>query len=379
MLSPFDDYPIHPSADPIAHPATGDPNHYDRYWFNGHQKDGDYYFGAAMGHYPVRGVVDAAFSVVLDGVEHSIFASGRMPLDRSTAVGPLRIEVLEPVRSIRYVVEPNEHGIACDLTFRATTVAVEEPRQRRMSPEGILTMDHTRLTQWGVWEGIIAVDGAELRVEPTAVPGTRDRSWGVRPVGKQVEVNRSPQLPQAFWLWAPLHFPDRFTHLALHEETDGSRWLETALVLDPIPEGAAPWSRAGVRECRDIRYELEWEHGRREMKRAQLSFTDPSEGEVDIRLEKVFTFRMRGIGYWHPYWAHGSNHGELETGRESIKLDDFDPLDFPSIHVQNLVIAHMGDRTGIGVLEELHVGPHAPTGLTGLLDGFGPAGAKTVS
>ena len=49
MLSPFDDYPIHPSADPIAHPATGDPNHYDRYWFNGHQKDGEFYFGAAMG------------------------------------------------------------------------------------------------------------------------------------------------------------------------------------------------------------------------------------------------------------------------------------------------------------------------------------------
>jgi len=89
MLSPFDDYPIHPSADPIAHPATGDPNHYDRYWFNGHQKQGEFYFSAAMGHYPVRGVVDAAFSVVLDGVEHSIFASGRMPLDRSTAVGPI--------------------------------------------------------------------------------------------------------------------------------------------------------------------------------------------------------------------------------------------------------------------------------------------------
>jgi hypothetical protein len=79
MLSPLDDYPIHPSADPIVHPATGDPNHYDRYWFNGHQKDGAFYFGAAMGHYPVRGVIDAAFSLVRDGVEHSIFASGMMP------------------------------------------------------------------------------------------------------------------------------------------------------------------------------------------------------------------------------------------------------------------------------------------------------------
>jgi hypothetical protein len=371
VLSPFDDYPIHPSADPIAHPATGDPNHYDRYWFNGHQKDGAFYFGAAMGHYPVRGVVDAAFSIVQDGVEHSVFASGRMPLDRSTTIGPIRIEVLDPMRSIRYVVERNEHGIECDLTFRASTVAIEEPRQRTTSPEGILTMDHTRLTQWGTWEGSVTVDGAELRIEPSEVPGTRDRSWGVRHVGQQVETNLPGRLPQAFWLWAPLHFPDGFTHLALHEHPDGNRWLETALVLERMPEGSRPWGTEGVRECKDIRYELDFEPGRREIKRAQLWFEDPVKGEVHIELEKVFTFRMRGIGYSHPYWSHGSNHGELETGRESIKLEDFDPVDWSSLHLQNLVRARMGDQVGIGVLEQAHFGPHAPTGLTGLTDGFG--------
>jgi len=59
LLTPFDDYLIHPSADPIAHPATGDPNHYDRYWFNGQDKGGEFFLAGAMGHYPVRGVVDA--------------------------------------------------------------------------------------------------------------------------------------------------------------------------------------------------------------------------------------------------------------------------------------------------------------------------------
>jgi len=99
VLTPFDDYPIHPSADPIAHPATGDPNHYDRYWFNGQDKGGAFFLAGAMGHYPVRGVVDAAFSVVYEGVEHSLFASGRMPFDRKTEVGPIRIDVVEPMRS----------------------------------------------------------------------------------------------------------------------------------------------------------------------------------------------------------------------------------------------------------------------------------------
>jgi hypothetical protein len=369
MLSPFDDYPIHPGADPIAHPATGDPNHYDRYWFNGHQKDGDFYFGAAMGHYPVRGVIDAAFSIVLDGVEHSVFASGSMPLDRSTAIGPVRLEVVDPMRTIRYVVEPNEHGISCDLTFRHTTVAIEEPRQRIVSPEGLLVMDHTRLTQWGTWEGTVTVDGTEVRIDPSQVPGTRDRSWGMRPVGARVETNRPMTMPQAFWLWAPLHFGDRFTHLALHEYESGQRWLETALVLDPISAGAVPWGTDGVRECDRIRYELEFDPGTRDVRRAELRFDDPAEGEVVIELEKRFTFRMRGIGYSHPHWAHGSSHGELETGRESIGIDDFDPTDFHSLHLQNLVIARMGDRTGVGVLEQACFGPHTPTGLTGLNDG----------
>jgi hypothetical protein len=92
-----------------------------------------------------------------------------------------------------------------------------------------------------------------------------------------------------------------------------------------------------------------------------------------IEFERLFTFRMRGIGYGHPRFAHGTSHGELEGGGESIKLEDFAPLDPPSIHVQTLCRVRMGDKRGVGVLEQLAFGPHAPTGLTGLLDGYAPS------
>ena len=75
MLSAFDDYPIHQTGDPIAHTASGDLNHYDRYFFNGYTTDGSLYFGAAMGLYPNRRVIDAAFSVVRDGLQVSVHAS----------------------------------------------------------------------------------------------------------------------------------------------------------------------------------------------------------------------------------------------------------------------------------------------------------------
>ena len=98
---------------------------------------------------------------------------------------------------------------------------------------------------------------------------------------------------------------------------------------------------------------------------ARLGCEDPEERcptDAGVR-------ECHGIGYWHPHWGHGSNHGQLETGRESIRLDEFEPTDFSSIHLQNLVIAKMGDRRGVGVVEQIALGPHRPSGLTGFLDG----------
>ncbi len=67
VLTSYDDFPIHQASVPVAHSATGDLNHYDRYFFNGYSRDGGLYFGAAMGLYPNRHVADAAFCVVKGG------------------------------------------------------------------------------------------------------------------------------------------------------------------------------------------------------------------------------------------------------------------------------------------------------------------------
>ena len=52
MLSRFDDYPIHQTPEPIAQPASSDRNVYDRYWFNGYADDGEFYFGIGAAVYP---------------------------------------------------------------------------------------------------------------------------------------------------------------------------------------------------------------------------------------------------------------------------------------------------------------------------------------
>jgi hypothetical protein len=108
----MDDLPLHQTPEPLAHVATGDRNAYDRYFFNGYTADGSVFFAAALGVYPNRDVVDAAFSVVRDGVQTSVHASGRLVPDRRTTVGPIEVRVLSPMRRLQVVVGPNDASSA---------------------------------------------------------------------------------------------------------------------------------------------------------------------------------------------------------------------------------------------------------------------------
>lgn len=135
MLNKLDDFPIHQTAEPIAHPASSDRDVYDRTWFNGYAEDGSYYFGIGMSLFPHRGILDCALSVVeKDGRQHSFFGSRRAPLERTEMqVGPFRMEVLEPLRRTHVTLDENGSGIRCDLRFSARTAAIEEDRQTMWS------------------------------------------------------------------------------------------------------------------------------------------------------------------------------------------------------------------------------------------------------
>jgi hypothetical protein len=247
---------------------------------------------------------------------------------------------------------------------------MEEPRQTIVDGARPM-MDYTRLTQWGAWEGSIRVHGTELSVDPDLALGTRDRSWGVRPVGEQVPMPPVERLPQLFWLWAPLNFDDVATHLALFENADGSRWMQSGAILPVLAGPDAPtWGvDDGVEHLAGVEYDLEWEPGTRRARRASLTL-QPRDGEPwAIELEPVTTFRMRGLGYTHPEWGHGRWRGPAEVGSEALVLDEVDPSDLSSIHIQELVRARVGDREGVGVLEQLVFGDHEPTGLAGFIDG----------
>src|ERR1700748_3780905 len=101
MLTWGDDYPIHQTPEPIAFSGT-DRNFYDRYFFNGYAPDGSVFFAAALGVYPHLDVIDAAFCLLIDGVQHNIRASRRLHSERmDLRVGPIEVKVVEPLKQLK--------------------------------------------------------------------------------------------------------------------------------------------------------------------------------------------------------------------------------------------------------------------------------------
>ncbi|MEI9933117.1 MAG: hypothetical protein WDM89_21950 [Rhizomicrobium sp.] len=91
--------------------------------------DGSVFFAAALGVYPHLNVMDASFSVIVDGIQHNLRASRLLNMERmDTVVGPVSIEVAEPLKVLRLRVASSEHGIDADITFHARALPVEEPR-----------------------------------------------------------------------------------------------------------------------------------------------------------------------------------------------------------------------------------------------------------
>ncbi|TMG01240.1 MAG: hypothetical protein E6I09_12530, partial [Chloroflexi bacterium] len=296
MLTKFDDYAIHQTPEPIAHPASSDRNVYDRYWFNGYADDGEYYFAIGMGLYPNRGIIDCGFSVVRDGEQHAFHASKRATGEPAeTAVGPFRIEVVEPMMVSRVVLDPNETGIECNLTFTARTACVEEGRQTLR--QGVRPMlDSTRFAQFGRWRGTVRYNGKTVAVDETRVFGTKDRSWGLRPVGEP-ETGGAParRIPQVFFLWAPVHWEDHCTHFGVFEDETGHRLHSDGAIVpahrspDEIPGVMDP----DIRTMASVEHEIRYVPGTRRAQSARISLIERSGERHDVELEPLICFRMK--------------------------------------------------------------------------------------
>lgn len=360
MLTKGDDFPLHQTSEPMAFAGT-DRNFYDRYFFNGYSPDGTIFFAAAMGFYPQLGIIDAAFCVVIDGVQHNLRASRRSAGERlDLSVGPIAISVDAPLEVLTLRIAANDGPLAAELTFTARHFPIEEPRFIRRNGTRLF-MDYTRMTQNGRWAGWLSVDGVRLDASDSW-SGTRDRSWGIRPIGA-----REPQPPpegnfnQFFWLWTPCNFDDRSLFFHSNDDGAGQPWNRRAVIARD----------SGVEEHLDAAtFTVDWQPGTRRITQLRA---DLGAGRTLKLSQSGPIFAMTGLGYGHPEWGHGFDHGPaLAVAHDSLSETARDWSNPLAMHIQAFVTAELTDggvsHRGVGVLEQLFVGPHAPTGLSGLME-----------
>lgn len=363
MISRFDDYCLHQSPAYLRVPATTDRNFYDRYFFCGYRADASLMFGITFGRYPNRYVQDAHFTVVRGAVQTSLHASDALAGDPSrNVVGPIEVQVVEPMRVLRCRVDDGERGIACDLTFHAMTGTIDEGRLVRAREE-LVFIDQTRFMQYGTWEGWIEVDGVRQEVRRGETYGLRDKSWGVRLIGEHQVTHRRGE--QIFWMNVVMLLGKEYSVIRTLDLADGSS-IERTGYFAPVYASAdlVPVGEKQLRPIATWSFDLDFLPGTRRIAggRYRIRWPDGAERSIDGRV--LGTFWYAGMGYSHDRWNHGSDHGGgLLIEREDWRTEEVDSTRLDRQFMASVMeFSEEGRIIGLGHTEQLLVGPYAPLG-----------------
>jgi len=348
-ISSWDEFPVHQTSEPVRHVATSDRNFFDRYYFNCQASSDEIMVVISMGQYPNLGTQDS-FVAVQRGDSYRVVRASRELGDRmDLSVGPFRYEVIEPLKIVRCTLDENEHGLSYDLTWRGSIPAVEEQSHfiRRF---GRRLFDTCRFAQTGRWTGTLKVGGETFDVEPKKWVGTRDRCWGVRPIGEPEAPGIQAKggfVMGGFWTYFPMQFDDHSILYIRQEGADGSPILYDARRIWNDPNRA-------IESLGRVEYKHDLFPGTAILEKAYLRFPDAPGGAIEILCEGLTSlFLSVGTGYGaDPDWRHGMYHGPLVVqGREYktseiAKRGEFGVID-------SVGRFHYGGKTGFGLLEHV--------------------------
>jgi hypothetical protein len=363
---------VHQVPQPIAWPGSSDRNFYDRSYFNAHDRTGDIFVITGIGYYPNLGVKDAFLLVARRGggrfggsgdTQTAVHLSDAIDSDRlNQCVNGYRVEVVEPLRKLRIILEETE-GIACDLTWEGLFEVVQEQRHVMRSGTKV-TLDAQRFAQVGAWSGNLVIDGEEITVDPATWIGTRDRSWGIRPIGEPEPAGRpaDPPFEGMWWLYVPMAFDDFAIVVIIQEEPSGFRTLNDCTRI---------WRDGGVEQLGWPRVKIHYRSGTRIPTGAVIDATDATGAPLRFEIQSKLPVPIHvGGGYGGDSdWLHGVWRGAKFTERRSYDMND------PAIIGRSAfgVIDHVGrglcydDSTvvheGWGLFEHGALGRHDPSGF----------------
>jgi hypothetical protein len=329
-LTRLDEWPRHQTLETFDTIVSDSPRWSDGYWFCVGDPEGRCLLLTALRWYPNTNVVDGyAICSLDDGRQHNLRVSRRMrPRIDDLDCGPLWMEIIEGLRTMRFGAGPNDAGLEFDLRWDGAAPCFDETAGMKMYVDGRVSFGRSNFVQVGHVSGSISVAGRHFEVGADWA-GARDHSWGIGETG----TGNMPDVaaPSArghiqgatlggFGLrqWALVRFPERSIYYWFHHGADGHMSVFASRVDYPFESGREGWSyrRATVEHT-------EFVDGARRLDRAVVAFT-----RYDDKVER-FAVRtvsrpvyMQGGGYWDGY-DDGRGRG-VYRGESIVEADVWD-------------------------------------------------------
>lgn len=367
-ISPFDEYPFHQHPTPFGMVATSDSHFNDGYWFAFYAKD--WYFFAGLRLHPNVNAIDGFASVAHDNRQRAVRASRALrPRYEDLSVGPISLEIIEPMKSVRLVLGPNPSGAEFDVVLETQAPPFVEDRYQHVK-FGAIVNDTLRYTQLVRATGTARVDDTALEID--SWHGLRDHSWGVRSsMGVPTRINGIDRTAEeaddrAIRFWVPFQVGDHCGFFNSHEDADGN-------TLDF--EGRLDFADGTSVGLVSMEHELTYLAGTKR----------PTGGTIELLgedgIKRTYDLKasgspadVQGIGYYRG-WHDGLSAG-VYRGAEVIEHDDYDttpgedPTGPPHVEVRRrlgpteypMFMTHEG-REGMAHFEHHIFGPYKRYGF----------------
>lgn len=363
----------HQIADTFAVVGTSDPAWTEKVCAMAMSRDGRVQLGFGLGRYPNRNVLDAYAALSRGPEQLTVRASRRLAAEPETLqVGPIRYEVVEPLRSVRFVLEPNDtQPLAFDWTFSAAVPPFLEERTH-LRDQYRISADLVRYHQTGTATGWFELDGEREAITPDTWVSTRDHSWGVRydvgpPPTDRGDSNAFPAGVGFMMIWCP----------ALLERPDGSRYaLHLHFTWVSMPGFEQKTVTAGVEHpdgtrepLVDLRPDLRFDPDNRRLLGGTVTATTATGKERPITIEVLGDTGVQlgaGLYFGLDGHHHGEWRGELHVDGE--RIPDCRPAEVARrLHqirdTAVRVIDPVGGGTGFGNCQPIAAGPWPDLGL----------------
>ncbi|MEP7115327.1 MAG: hypothetical protein ABI862_18840 [Ilumatobacteraceae bacterium] len=355
MLLGMDEFPYHQFTNTFAAVAGSDPQWNDGHYVTLCDAAGTVCLTSNVRLYQNNDVLDGFVCIRHGGRQYNVRLSRRLrPNMDHLGVGPLRIELIEPMQVLRMVLDDNDvlsdQRISLDVTCRTTAGPHLDPIETTRI-DGRLISERATYEVTGECTGWVSVGGQ--RIELATASFFRNHSWGYQPgrggARSGAPVGGPRRLP-GVRQWVLFHMPDH-----------GGYYF-----ADPRPRAAAGKGAIMIGDrsidVHSVSHDLHFYDGGRRLRSGTFELIDSEGTPRSYEVEDLGWVYCQGGGYFGGFddrlgqgVYRGDYHEEGDVWDVSHPTQIVDAsgrtFEFDHAWAESFVRVRSGESTGLGHFE----------------------------